>query len=72
MVEVEEKVEKRVKLGAEGKIYAKEGLPERRLIKVLKELGGSAELKELKSRLGEEIFRIGLIWAKRNRWVEII
>jgi len=72
LVEVEEKIEKWVKLGAEGKIYAKEGLPERRLIKVLEELGGSAELKELKSRLGEEIFRIGLIWAKRNRWVEII
>jgi len=71
LVEVEERVERRVKLGAEGEVYAREGLPERRLSEVLKELGGSAELRELRSRLGEEVFRIGLIWAKRNGWVEI-
>ena len=72
MVEVEERVERWVKLGAEGEIYAKEGLPERRLVEILRELGGAAELGELRSRLGEEVFRIGLIWAKRNGWIEII
>ncbi|RLF99199.1 MAG: phenylalanine--tRNA ligase subunit alpha, partial [Thaumarchaeota archaeon] len=72
LAEVEERIETWVKLGPEGEIYAERGLPERKLIEALKELGGLAELKELKSKLGEEIFRIGLIWAKKNRWIEII
>ena len=44
-----EKLEKRiVRLGEEGRVYAEQGLPERRLIEELKSSGGRAELNALK------------------------
>ena len=70
LVEVEEKVRRRASLGDEGREYASEGLPERRLVNLLKSRGGEAPLNEAKAALGDR-FQIGLMWAKRNGWIEI-
>ncbi len=56
-------------LTAEGKRYAELGLPEIRLLAILKELGGEAKLSEIGKKLKE--MPIALSWAKRNGWIEI-
>jgi phenylalanyl-tRNA synthetase alpha chain len=72
LVRVEEVVVDRVaELSGEAKEYAVRGLPERRLVEELRRRGGSAELEELKEALGEKTVEIGIIWAKRNGWIEV-
>ncbi|MEM2294235.1 MAG: phenylalanine--tRNA ligase subunit alpha [Nitrososphaerota archaeon] len=74
LVKVEESIiDKKVELGNEGKIYAEKGLPERRLVDFLERIGGEAELSDLKESniLSDEEIRIGVIWAKKNGWIEI-
>ncbi|MEM3742372.1 MAG: phenylalanine--tRNA ligase subunit alpha [Nitrososphaerota archaeon] len=71
LVEVEVRTSNLVSLGSEGQIYSADGLPERRLIEMLSEAGGVARIDELKKSLGEDIFQIGLIWAKKNQWINI-
>ena len=72
LVRVEEVVVDRVaELSEEAKEYAVRGLPERRLVEELRRRGGSAELEELKEALGERVVEIGIIWAKRNGWIDV-
>ncbi len=70
LVEVEERVRRRLSLGDEGREYASGGLPERRLINLLKDRGGEIGLNDARDALGRR-FEIGLMWAKRNGWIEI-
>ncbi len=60
-------------LGPEGREYAEKGLPERRLVEALREIGGETGLKDLleKTGLPEHMFNIGVIWAKRRGWISI-
>ncbi|MDA4131239.1 MAG: phenylalanine--tRNA ligase subunit alpha [Thaumarchaeota archaeon] len=55
-------------LGAEGQVVAAEGLPERRLVELLKKMGGSSEISSLSKSLGPE-FTIALGNAKKNKWI---
>jgi len=57
----------------EGKEYAREGLPESRLIKAIIDLGGTASLDEAVTRSGmsHKAKGIAMIWARRNGWVTI-
>jgi len=59
-----------VKLTAEGEVYAKSGLPERKLIRAVADLGGSADLKKATERAGIEpqFIQIALGWAIRKKW----
>ncbi len=59
-----------VKLTAEGEAYAKEGLPERRLIRAVAALGGAADLKVAAQQAGLELqfIQIALGWAIRKKW----
>jgi phenylalanyl-tRNA synthetase alpha chain len=59
-----------IKLTAEGEAYAKNGLPERRLMHAVAELGGSAELNEAAKQAGVEkqFIQIALGWAIRKKW----
>ena len=70
LVEVEEKVRRTARLGEEGRLYSLKGLPERRLLNLLREAGGELALREAAERLGE-VFQIGLMWAKRRGWIEV-
>ncbi|MEN3047275.1 MAG: phenylalanine--tRNA ligase subunit alpha [Candidatus Caldarchaeales archaeon] len=60
-------------LSAEGLEYSLRGLPERRLVDFLRLRGGRASLAELRSIEGmdEEGVRIGVLWAKKQGWVEV-
>lgn len=61
----------KIVLTEEGKKYAKEGLPEKKLFKAL--VGGAMDMQAAfkKAGLEKEEQKIALIWAKRNKWVEI-
>ncbi len=69
-VAIRAKVQNIVKLTSEGEQYAKEGLPERRLISVVAELGGAADLKQAAEKAGlkSEFIQIALGWAIRKKW----
>jgi phenylalanyl-tRNA synthetase alpha chain len=73
LISVKEEEIETVKLNEEGKLYAKLGLPERRLVKAILEMGGKASLKEaaLKSNLEEKFLPIVLGWVKRKNLAEI-
>ena len=59
-----------IKLTAEGEVYAKNGLPERRLMHAVEELGGSANLKKAVKQAGidPQFIQIALGWAIRKKW----
>jgi len=61
------------RLSAEGKVYAKSGLPERRLIKALDELGGKAPLGKAVERAGldKQFIPIALGWIQRKKWATL-
>ena len=72
LARVEEVIVDRIAhLSEEGMEYASIGLPERRLVEELRARGGVADLDELKGALGARAVEIGIIWAKRNGWIEI-
>jgi len=59
-----------VKLTNEGELHAKNGLPERRLIKAVVALGGTSDLNKAleKGRLEKKFVQIALGWALRKKW----
>ncbi|RLI90251.1 MAG: hypothetical protein DRO89_06180, partial [Candidatus Altiarchaeales archaeon] len=64
LVKIEERVIEEVSLGKEGKIYVEEGLPERRIIKIIGEHG---DFQQLTGKLSDEEIAIGLGWLKRKK-----
>jgi phenylalanyl-tRNA synthetase alpha chain len=73
LVRINEERQTIARLNAEGKIYAKNGLPERQAIRVLTRLGGSAPLGEIfeKAKLGKQLIPIALGWIQRKKWATI-
>jgi phenylalanyl-tRNA synthetase alpha chain len=68
----EEKLSKVVLL-PEGQMYARDGLPERRLLVTLASCGsGTADELVARANLGEEQGRIALMWIKRKGWAEFL
>lgn len=59
-----------VRLNAEGKIHAKQGLPERRLTNALSKTGKKSVLKKIveKAKLEEQFVPIALGWIQRKKW----
>ena len=59
-----------IKLTAEGQDYATNGLPERKLILTVAQLGGSADLQTAAKQAGLEpqFIQIALGWAIRKKW----
>jgi len=59
-----------IKLTAEGEAYAKSGLPERKLIHAVAQLGGAADLKKAaqQARIEPQFVQIALGWAIRKKW----
>ena len=59
-----------IKLTAEGEAYAKNGLPERKIIQAVAQLGGSADLKVAAQQAGIEpqFLQIALGWTIRKKW----
>jgi phenylalanyl-tRNA synthetase alpha chain len=59
-----------IKLTDEGKTYAQNGLPERKLILAVAEMGGQADLKKAAEKAGLEaqFIQIALGWVIRKKW----
>ncbi|MDR0460124.1 MAG: phenylalanine--tRNA ligase subunit alpha [Nitrososphaerota archaeon] len=59
-----------IKLTEEGKAYAREGLPERKLFRAIAEMGGETDLKEAAKKAGlpAEFIQIALGWVIRKKW----
>jgi phenylalanyl-tRNA synthetase alpha chain len=62
-----------LQLTDEGLEYAKSGMPERRLVQAVLELGGEATLDQAAKRAGvaEPLASIALGWIKRSNWGEV-
>jgi len=62
------------KLTEEGKSYAKEGLPERRLIEAVISLGGSSPLIRAveQGRISESLATIALGWITKKSWGQVL
>jgi len=67
VVAFREEVSRSFKLTDEGKTYAEEGLPEKRLLKLVST--GVTGLSKLKEVLPE--INIALAWCRRRRWINI-
>jgi phenylalanyl-tRNA synthetase alpha chain len=59
-----------IRLTDEGKLYAQNGLPERKLVLAVVELGGSADLRVAAEKAGlqPEFVQIALGWGIRKKW----
>ncbi|MCW3999170.1 MAG: phenylalanine--tRNA ligase subunit alpha [Candidatus Bathyarchaeota archaeon] len=59
-----------IKLTAEGKTYAQNGLPERRLIQKVAEMGGSGDLRLAAQQAGleQQFIQIALGWVIKKKW----
>ncbi len=59
-----------IKLTAEGKSYVQNGLPERKLILTVAQLGGNADLLNAAEQAGleQQFIQIALGWAIRKKW----
>jgi phenylalanyl-tRNA synthetase alpha chain len=70
LVEVEEERQTVIELNAEGKIHAKKGLPERRMLDALKKLGGKAAVEKTvaKADLEKRFVPIALGWIQKKKW----
>ncbi len=73
LVQTSEKRQTVVDLTAEGKEYAKIGLPEVRLIRALEKLGGKGLLETVAEQAGldRDFVPIALGWVQRNKWATL-
>ena len=73
LIKVSEERRTRVRLNDEGRLYAEEGLPERRLVQALKEMGGEAPIGSAGEAAGlsRELLAIALGWISRKGWAAV-
>ena len=73
LVKTHEEKQTFLTLNEEGKLHAKKGLPERRLIIELNKLGGKAKCGRLfeKAGLEKQFIPIALGWAQRKKWTTL-
>jgi phenylalanyl-tRNA synthetase alpha chain len=69
-ISIHAKIQNIIKLTPEGETYAQNGLPERKLIQAVAELGGAADLKKAieKAGLKPQFIQIALGWVIRKKW----
>lgn len=72
-VDVLEEKSLKVELTPEGKDYVRDGLPERRMLTALSELGSeTADEIAARASLSEETKNIAIAWLKRRGWIEFV
>jgi phenylalanyl-tRNA synthetase alpha chain len=69
-ISIHAKIQNIIKLTPEGETYAQNGLPERKLIQAVAELGGAVDLKKATEKTGLEpqFIQIALGWVLRKKW----
>ena len=70
LAKIHEETQTTMKLNEEGKLHAKRGLPERRLMNALEKLGGKASIAEAvkKAKMKRQYVPIALGWLRRKNW----
>jgi len=70
LVKIDERKQTIVRLNKEGKLHARKGLPERRLINALKKLGKKEQLRKVikKTGLEKQFVPIALSWVQSKKW----
>jgi len=70
LVKISAELQTQIKLTPEGELHAKNGLPERRLIKTVAALGGSATIDKAAktAKIEPQFIQIALSWALRKKW----
>jgi phenylalanyl-tRNA synthetase alpha chain len=73
LVQMQEERQTLIELNVEGKIHAKKGLPERRMLSALKQLGGKASVERIaaKADLEKSFIPIALGWIQRKKWAAL-
>jgi len=73
LVKVYEEKQTIAKLNAEGKLHAKKGLPERRLITAIEKLGGKTQQRRAfkKASLESQFVPIALGWIQKKKWATL-
>lgn len=73
LVKVHEEKQAVMKLNDEGKTHAEKGLPERRLLNALTELGGKAGFEKTveKAGLEKQFVQIALGWIQTKKWATL-
>ncbi|MEM3700113.1 MAG: phenylalanine--tRNA ligase subunit alpha [Candidatus Bathyarchaeia archaeon] len=73
LLKIHEEKQTVVRLNEEGKIHAKRGLPERRLIDALEELGKKASIEKVveKANLEKHFIPIALGWIQKKKWATL-
>ena len=70
LVKISAELQTQIKLTPEGELHAKNGLPERRLIKTVAALGGSETIDKAAktAKIEPQFTQIALSWALRKKW----
>jgi phenylalanyl-tRNA synthetase alpha chain len=73
LAKIHEETQTAIALGKEGKYHATEGLPERRLVQAITQLGGEATVEKAaeKASLEEKFLTIALGWLRRKGWATV-
>ena len=73
LVQLQEQKRTTVTLNEEGRTYEEKGLPERRLIKSLIRLGGTAKIEEVvnNAKLQKSLVPIALGWLRKKNWATL-
>jgi phenylalanyl-tRNA synthetase alpha chain len=73
LAKIHEQKQTKIALSKEGKYHARKGLPERRLIQAVTELGGEAKVEEAAEKAGLErkLLTIALGWVRRKGWATV-
>jgi phenylalanyl-tRNA synthetase alpha chain len=71
LVTVEDYIKTVYSLGKEGKHFLKNGLPEKRALRLISKKNGKATLKEISSVLDKDEMPVAIGWLKRKSWANI-
>ena len=72
LIKIESHIKTVYSLDIEGKHFLKNGLPEKRALKLILEKNGKATLKDLSSVLEKNEIPVAIGWLKRKSWANII
>lgn len=71
LVNIEQNVKTIYSLDKDGVRFLKEGFPEKRMLKIIEENGGAANLEYISKKLEKSEIPIAIGWLKKNGWASI-
>jgi len=71
LIKIEHNIKTVYSIGKEGKDFLKNGFPEKKALKLIKNKKGTATLKELSQVLSKNEIPVAIGWLKRKKWADI-